>query len=64
MTNKVGTKTRRYGATYGNTTTSKSAGREQEGWVTLENGKEVKYLIEFSLQLNFKVFEFKFMLKF
>lgn len=42
MTNKMGTKTRRYGGgTYGNTTTSKSGSREQEGYVTLENGKEI-----------------------
>ena len=41
MTNKIGTTTRRYRGTQGNTTTSKSGGKEQEGWVKLDNGKEV-----------------------
>jgi len=42
MTNRMGTKTRKYGGgTYGNTTTSKSGSREQEGWVIDDNGKEI-----------------------
>lgn len=41
MTNRMGTKTRKYGGTYGNTTTSKSGSKEQEGWVIDDFGKEV-----------------------
>jgi len=41
MTHKMGTKTRRYGGTYGNTTTSKSGNLEAEGIITLDNGKQV-----------------------
>lgn len=51
MTNKMGTKTRRYGGTYGNTTTSKSGSREMEGYVTLENGKEVIFRFDFSISI-------------
>jgi hypothetical protein len=41
MTNVIGTKTRRHGGTYGNTTTSKSGTLEAEGIITLDNGKQV-----------------------
>jgi hypothetical protein len=44
MTKKLQTKTRQFGGTYGNTTTSKSGNKEHEGMVILEDGKPVRYL--------------------
>ena len=62
MTNRMGTKTRKYGGTYGNTTTSKSGSKEQEGWVIDEYGNEVNSKRHFIFNTSLFHTSFKFII--